>query len=299
MGRLGSYISRGVFTFSGPFHPFGGAVDIIVVEQPDGSFKSSPWYVKFGKFQGVLKSKERTVSIAVNGIEANFHMFLDHTGEAYFLREIDVEESKSDGVSFPFSSGDELLSGNRKPMKSESCSYDNDNSNSVAQVDLDNGKLVGRTSSRRSRIFGRVFGERSTKEDSYQDGAGGTGVMRSESLERAEFAAELLEVKWSTNLTSIRSNNNALRFSSSNDALADKGFKEEIQNDAENLSQAYVHDKDKSIDCQTVPDKTDYCNEQNVSCSHTGLENLECSVEEANVQVSCVSTEQQMVETSL
>ncbi|TYH71984.1 hypothetical protein ES332_D05G222500v1 [Gossypium tomentosum] len=299
VGRLGSYISRGVFTFSGPFHPFGGAVDIIVVEQPDGSFKSSPWYVKFGKFQGVLKSKERTVSIAVNGIEANFHMFLDHTGEAYFLREIDVEESKSDGVSFPFSSGDEPLSGNRKSMKSESCSYDNDNSNSVAQVDLGNGKLVGRTSSRRSRIFGRVFRERSTKEDSYQDGAGGTGVMRSESLERAEFAAELLEVKWSTNLTSIRSNNNALRFSSSNDALADKGFKEEIQNDAENLSQAYVHDKDKSIDCQTVPDKTDYCNEQNVSCSHTGLENLECSVEEANVQVSCVSTEQQIVETSL
>ncbi|KAH1065621.1 hypothetical protein J1N35_030608 [Gossypium stocksii] len=300
VGRLGSYISRGVFTFSGPFHPFGGAVDIIVVEQPDGSFKSSPWYVKFGKFQGVLKSRERTVSIAVNGVEANFHMFLDHTGEAYFLREIDVEESKSDGVSFPFYSGDEPLSGNRKPMKSESCSYDNDNSNSVAQVDLGNGKLVGRTSSRRSRIFGRVFGERSTKEDSYQDGAGGTGVMRSESLERAEFAAELLEVKWSTNLTSIRSNNNALRFSSSNDALTDKGFKEEIQNDAENLSQAYVHDKeDKSIDRQTVLDKTDYCNEQNVSCSHTGLENLECSVEEANVQVFRVSTEQQIVETSL
>lgn len=303
MGRLGSYISRGVYTFSRPFHPFGGAVDIVVVEQPDGSFKSSPWNVKFGKFQGVLKSRVRTVSIAVNGIEANFHMFLDHTGEAYFLREIDVEESKSDGVSFPFSSGDEIdepLSGNRKPMKSESCSYDNDDSNSVAQVDLGNGKLVGRTSSRRSRIFGFVFGERSTKEDSYQDGAGGTGVMRSESLERAEFAAELLEVKWSTNLTSIRSNNNASRFASSNDALADKGFKEEIQNDAENLPQAYVHDKeDKSIDRQTVLDKTDYCNEQNVSRSPTGLENLECSVEEANVQMSCVSTEQQIVETSL
>ncbi|PPR93944.1 hypothetical protein GOBAR_AA26726 [Gossypium barbadense] len=57
VGRLGSYISRGVYTVSGPFHPFGGAVDIIVVEQPDGTFKTSPWYVRFGKFQGVLKTR--------------------------------------------------------------------------------------------------------------------------------------------------------------------------------------------------------------------------------------------------
>ncbi|KAF2570393.1 hypothetical protein F2Q70_00001945 [Brassica cretica] len=42
VGRIGSYIYRGVGTVSGPFHPFGGAIDIIVVQQPDGSFKSSP-----------------------------------------------------------------------------------------------------------------------------------------------------------------------------------------------------------------------------------------------------------------
>lgn len=84
MGRLGSYISRGVYTVSGPFHPFGGAVDIIVVEQPDGTFKTSPWYVRFGKFQGVLKTREKVVSICVNGIEANFHMFLDHKGKHIF-----------------------------------------------------------------------------------------------------------------------------------------------------------------------------------------------------------------------
>ncbi|ERN11968.1 hypothetical protein AMTR_s00184p00042120 [Amborella trichopoda] len=53
VGRFGSYISRGVDPVAGPFHLFGGAVDIIVVEQQDGSFKTSPWYVKFGKFQGV------------------------------------------------------------------------------------------------------------------------------------------------------------------------------------------------------------------------------------------------------
>ncbi|KAE8718138.1 Phosphatidate phosphatase PAH2 [Hibiscus syriacus] len=303
VGRLGSYISRGVYSVSGPFHPFGGAVDIIVVEQPDGSFKSSPWYVRFGKFQGVLKTreKEKSVSISVNGIEANFNMFLDHKGEAYFLREIDVEEREPDAVSFPLSSGDETdepPSGNRKPMKSKSCNYDVDESNSVAQVDMSNGKLVARTSSRRPGIFGFVSGQRSIKEDSYQEGAGVTGVMRSDSLERAELAAELLEVKWSTNLASNRSKNDAWRFSSTNDALDNKGSGMGMQNDEENLFQTYVRDKEEnSVDCQTLQDKTDYCNKQKVSCS-SGFEKLECSVEEANGQVSCVSAEQQIVETS-
>ncbi|GMI91170.1 hypothetical protein HRI_002786300 [Hibiscus trionum] len=304
VGRLGSYISRGVYSVSGPFHPFGGAVDIIVVEQPDGSFKSSPWYVRFGKFQGVLKTreKEKAVSITVNGIEANFNMFLDHKGEAYFLREMDVEESETDAVSFLLSSGDETdesLSGNRKPVKSKSCSYDVDESNSVAQVDMSNGKLVARTSSRRQGIFGRVFGQRSIKEDSYQEDAGGTGVMRSDSLERAELAAELLEVKWSTNLASNRSNNNGARFSSTNDVLDNKGSGRGVQNDEENLFQTYVHDKEENrVDRQTLLDKTECCNKQKVSCS-SGFDKLECSVEEASLQVSCVSAEQQIVETSL
>ncbi|CDP01351.1 unnamed protein product [Coffea canephora] len=89
VGKVGSFLSRSVYTVSGPFHPFGGAVDIIVVEQQDGSFKSSPWYVRFGKFQGVLKAKEKVVGISVNGVEADFHMYLDHKGEAYFLKEVD------------------------------------------------------------------------------------------------------------------------------------------------------------------------------------------------------------------
>ncbi|KAL3693544.1 hypothetical protein R1sor_007195 [Riccia sorocarpa] len=86
-------ITQSIYTVSGPFHPFGGAVDIIVVEQEDGSFKSSPWYVKFGKFQGVLKRREKKVVVAVNDVEANFHMFLDHKGEAYFLKDDISEDS--------------------------------------------------------------------------------------------------------------------------------------------------------------------------------------------------------------
>ncbi|KAL8152658.1 hypothetical protein V2J09_010418 [Rumex salicifolius] len=81
-----------------PFHPFGGAVDIIVVRQQDGSFRTNPWYVRFGKFQGVLKRSEKKVRINVNGVEAKFHMYLDNAGEAYFSREVDNnEESEKDG----------------------------------------------------------------------------------------------------------------------------------------------------------------------------------------------------------
>lgn len=88
VGKVGSLISQGVYSVATPFHPFGGAVDVIVVQQQDGTFRSTPWYVRFGKFQGVLKGAEKIVHIAVNGVEADFHMYLDNSGEAYFLKEV-------------------------------------------------------------------------------------------------------------------------------------------------------------------------------------------------------------------
>ncbi|KAG8068406.1 hypothetical protein GUJ93_ZPchr0005g14576 [Zizania palustris] len=97
VGRVGSLISQGVYSVATPFHPFGGAVDIIAVEQPDGSYRSTPWYVRFGKFQGVLKGAEKVVTITVNGVDANFHMLLDNSGQAYFMREL-VPGSESSGT---------------------------------------------------------------------------------------------------------------------------------------------------------------------------------------------------------
>ncbi|KAI3465364.1 hypothetical protein Pfo_022027 [Paulownia fortunei] len=211
VGRLGSYISRSVYSVSGPFHPFGGAVDIIVVEQPDGSYKSSPWYVRFGKFQGVLKTKEKVVSISVNGVEADFHMYLDHKGEAFFLKEVDVEEGES-ACSPPSSSGEDTdgQPGNRWPLKSKSCNHDSNLSDSIANE----RKAVTRANSRRSQILGLVFGRRSTKEEGIQEEENASGVVRTESLERAEIAADLLDLKWSTNLASSRrKKDNASRFS--------------------------------------------------------------------------------------
>lgn len=96
VGKVGSLISQSVYTIVTPFHPFGGAVDVIVVQQQDGTFRSTPWYVRFGKFQGVLKGGEQIVRISVNGIEANFHMYLDNSGEAYFAKEVDDEKVDTD-----------------------------------------------------------------------------------------------------------------------------------------------------------------------------------------------------------
>ena len=39
---------------------FSGAIDIFAVKQPDGSFKSTPFHVRFGKFQ-LLQCKEQIV----------------------------------------------------------------------------------------------------------------------------------------------------------------------------------------------------------------------------------------------
>ncbi|KAF7280145.1 hypothetical protein GWI33_006322 [Rhynchophorus ferrugineus] len=52
-----------------------GAIDVVVVKQPDGTYKCSPFHVRFGKL-GVLRSKAKVVSFAIsrlgNGIVAPF-----------------------------------------------------------------------------------------------------------------------------------------------------------------------------------------------------------------------------------
>lgn len=191
VGKVGSLISRSVYTVSGPFHPFGGAVDIVVVQQQDGSFKSSPWYVRFGKFQGVLKSREKVVDISVNGVDAGFHMYLDSNGEAYFLRNADPNGEEGEFIVSPASSGDErevpIQEAQLRKSKSTSCD------SSTMEADVGEGKILARTTSRRITILERMFGRKSIKNNDH-------AVDRVSSLERAEVAAELLDTKWSTNL---------------------------------------------------------------------------------------------------
>ncbi|XP_027940507.1 phosphatidate phosphatase PAH2 isoform X2 [Vigna unguiculata] len=195
VGRLGSYISRGVYTVSGPFLPFGGAVDIVVVRQKDGSFKSSPWYVRFGKLHMVSKEKVK-VHISVNGVEPDFYLYLNLKGEVVFnhgdTQEEQEGESIVEGESESTSDSDGVMpqgGGNNRHFKSISWNYDS-MGNSKAEA-----KVVGRTRSRRSRILGLV--SRSLRGGEGEDG----DVNGVDSVERAEIAANLLELKWSTNLS--------------------------------------------------------------------------------------------------
>uniref|UniRef100_A0A6Q2XQZ2 phosphatidate phosphatase n=1 Tax=Esox lucius TaxID=8010 RepID=A0A6Q2XQZ2_ESOLU len=63
-----------------------GAIDVIVVRQPDGSLQCSPFHVRFGKL-GVLRSKEKVVDMEVNGEPVQLQMKLGDNGEAFFVEE--------------------------------------------------------------------------------------------------------------------------------------------------------------------------------------------------------------------
>ncbi|KAF5746997.1 phosphatidate phosphatase PAH2-like isoform X1 [Tripterygium wilfordii] len=285
---IGRYLSRGVGTVSGPFHPFGGAVDIVVVEQPDGSFKSSPWYVTFGKFQGVLKAREKVVDICVNGVEADFPMYLDHRGQAYFLMEVVGEEGQSGG--FP-SSGDETdgQSENKgRPMKSKSSNIDASKWNLDDQNNVKMGRTVSRTNSRRARMFGLVFGRSSIKEDNCQEGEGGA-VVRISSLERAEIAADLLEVEWSTNLaTSMSRKDNTSRYTYSN-ALDGKSDKDIPTSEEQSQVGSPVRDTVRNtVDHFEMDEEIDIRKQETCSISHSSYENLEHLVGQASAEMQCL-----------
>ncbi|KAL1511415.1 hypothetical protein AB1Y20_006215 [Prymnesium parvum] len=63
-----------------------GAIDIIVVEQEDGSLRSTPFHIRFGKLQ-LLKPREKVVTITVNDVPTSLSMKLGYSGEAFFVTE--------------------------------------------------------------------------------------------------------------------------------------------------------------------------------------------------------------------
>lgn len=86
-----------------------GANDVIVVQQSDGSYKSTPFHVQIGKFatwQTFFKSRQgRLVDIEINGVQAPIKMAILDSGAACFTRK---------NNQFDFSS-EELLTFNLKP----------------------------------------------------------------------------------------------------------------------------------------------------------------------------------------
>nr|UEK51521.1 lipin-like protein [Parasacculina yatsui] len=71
-----------------------GAIDVVIVEQQDGTFLTSPFHVRFGKI-GVLKSKEKVVDIEINGRPVDIHMKLGESGEAFFVTPLQAGERLS------------------------------------------------------------------------------------------------------------------------------------------------------------------------------------------------------------
>lgn len=68
-----------------------GCIDVLVVKQADGSFRCSPFHVRFGKL-GVLRSREKVVDIEINGEPVDLHMKLGDSGEAFFVQELESDE---------------------------------------------------------------------------------------------------------------------------------------------------------------------------------------------------------------
>ncbi|ESP03369.1 hypothetical protein LOTGIDRAFT_171454 [Lottia gigantea] len=92
-----------------------GAIDVIITEQEDGTFASSPFHVRFGKM-GVIRAREKLVDIEINGIPADIHMKLGEAGEAFFVQEVD-EEVPPHLATSPIPSSLELMEEGIKEMK--------------------------------------------------------------------------------------------------------------------------------------------------------------------------------------
>jgi phosphatidate phosphatase LPIN len=66
---------------------WAGAVDIMAVRQQNGTIKSSPFYVRFGKYQSLVR-RDRAVKIIVNGVPlTDVKLELGQYGSAFFTVE--------------------------------------------------------------------------------------------------------------------------------------------------------------------------------------------------------------------
>jgi len=68
-----------------------GAIDVIVIQSEDGTYRSSPFHVRFGKL-GVLKSREKVVDLEINGETVSIQMKLDDNGAAFFVEEVEDQD---------------------------------------------------------------------------------------------------------------------------------------------------------------------------------------------------------------
>lgn len=84
--RAGGYVYN-QFALLNPA-TLSGAIDVVVIEQPDGTLHCLPFHVRFGLLQ-ILKPSHKKVELYVNGMKTNLPMKLGDEGEAFFVFEAD------------------------------------------------------------------------------------------------------------------------------------------------------------------------------------------------------------------
>ncbi|KAF1792286.1 Lipin, middle domain [Phytophthora cactorum] len=79
-----------------------GAIDVVAVQQPDGSLRCSPFHVHFGKFKPEDKQQ---VTLEVNGqVVDGVRMKLGAAGEAYFVHQVQEPVDEKDYLASPLPS---------------------------------------------------------------------------------------------------------------------------------------------------------------------------------------------------
>lgn len=98
VGRVGDY----VYNQWNSLNPatLSGAIDILVIEQPDGTLQCSPWHVRFGKFQ-IIKPLDKKIDVYVNDNKTDLPMKLGEGGEAFFVFETDSSDLSLSVVTSP------------------------------------------------------------------------------------------------------------------------------------------------------------------------------------------------------
>ena len=66
-----------------------GAIDVVMVCQPDGSLRSSPFYVRFGKYSG-LRTEDKRVAIVVNGVTRGSRVYKKQPRAKFRKRYVDI-----------------------------------------------------------------------------------------------------------------------------------------------------------------------------------------------------------------
>ncbi|PSS08601.1 hypothetical protein M430DRAFT_110057 [Amorphotheca resinae ATCC 22711] len=110
-----------------------GAIDVIVVEQEDGSLACSPFHVRFGKFS-LLRPYEKKVEFSVNNVKQDYAMKLGEGGEAFFVFET------SDTIPEAMQTSPLVSPASSPPLPAESSSVPNLSEPDFLDLDTVTGK---------------------------------------------------------------------------------------------------------------------------------------------------------------